>query len=142
MTSILVQSLPLVFAGLVAAAVGFGLGAFLATWVGHTERSRQEIAILRSVIRGYGWKDAEFAAAIGVTEHQLSRIFSGTDALNFHRLADLPEPFRAKWDAARAATRGARIFESDELAFVRALAELPRPQMLKMTAPLRLRKEA
>lgn len=133
---VVLRSLPMLCAALGASLVGFASGAVLAVWLGHTERSRQEIEVLRNVIRGYGWKDAEFAAALGVTEHQLSRIFAGREALNFHRLADLPEPFRAKWDAARAALRGARVYEREDLEFFRGLATLSRPEMLKMTLPI------
>lgn len=119
-------------------------GAFLAAWVGHTDRSREEIAILRAVIKGYGWKDVEFATAIGVSEYQLSRIFSGTDALNVHRCADLPLAFRQKWDAAKVEARGGRIYEADEIAFIRELASLPKKlRMVKMSSPaFPLRKEA
>lgn len=126
-------------------------GAVLAAWVEHTERSRQEIAILRAVIAGYTdpasgcrWNEKVFAAAIGVSSHQLSRIFNGSDALNFHRLADLPDAFRQKWDAAKAEARGARVYEADDLAFFRGLATLPKKvRMVKMSAPLlSVRKEA
>lgn len=137
---------------LTISAITMALAVLLATWVGHTDRSREEIAILRAVIRGYidpetgcTWNDKVFAARIGVSEYQLSRIFSGRDALNFHRLADLPEAFRAQWDAARAAARGARIYESEELAFFRGIGAAlpPRRRALRMTAPLLpLRREA
>lgn len=110
--------------------------ALMALWRGHTERSREEVAILRRTIARLGWKESAFAAAIGLTSHQLSRAFAGTNALNAHRLADLPENFRAAWDAERAAARGARIYERDELQFIRGLAELPRPEMVRMTLPL------
>jgi transcriptional regulator with XRE-family HTH domain len=120
------------------------LGAFLAVWMGHTDRSREEVAILRAVIKGYGWKDAEFADAIGVSEPHLSRIFSGQEALNAHRCADLPLAFRQTWDAAKVAARGGRIYEADEIAFIRDLAALPKKlRMLKMAVPqLQLRREA
>lgn len=136
---------------LLITALTWTLGLVLALWMGHTDRSREEIAILRSVIRGYidpktgcPWNEKVFAAQIGVSDHTLSRIFAGTEALNFHRLADLPMAFRQKWDAARAAARGARVYEADELAFFRGLSTLPRRRrMLTMTAPVfQLRKEA
>lgn len=147
MTSFLLSpSAPLL---ITLATVAFA--AWLAVWMGHTDRSREEINILRSVIRGYvdpetrsAWNEKVFADAIGVSHHQLSRIFNGQESLNFHRLADLPESFRRKWDAARAEARGARVYEADELAFFRGLATLPRKaRMLKMSAPvLPARKEA
>ena len=136
---------------LLITALTVGLGIVLAMWMGHTDRSREEIAILRSVIGGYvdpengeRWNEKVFAARIGVSDHQLSRIFAGTVALNFHRLADLPITFRQQWDKARAAARGARVYEADELAFFRGLSTLPqRRRMLQMSAPVfQLRKEA
>lgn len=128
------------------AVVLMGLFVATAVWLGHTDRSREEIRILRSVIGGYidetgsRWNEKVFAAAIGISAHQLSRIWAGREALNFLRLAELPDDFKKKWAKAQAEARGARLYERDEVELWRGVG---RAEMLKMTLPTpALRKEA
>lgn len=114
--------------------LAMGCAALGAMLKAHTERTRTQASLLRSVVASFGLKDEAFAAMLGITPARLSRFWAGLDGLDVKRLWELDDEFHAAWQQAQVALRGGRIYEADDLAFVRGLASLPRPQMLQMTA--------
>jgi hypothetical protein len=104
-------------------------------WTQHTDRSRQDASILRSVFDTLGWKLTAVAAMIGVNEKDFLRQLAGRDGLNHWRLQSLGDDFQREYQQRVASLRGARILEPHEIQLVRGFAQMDRPHMLKLTQP-------
>lgn len=117
--------------GLGCAAGGYALamfGCFLMSVIrdGHVK------SVLVAMER-CGWSRKEFAAKLGITPARFSKFLSGESPLAVDRLWALPEMFQVQYDAARAALRGARVLEPEEIRLIHGFAAMDRPHMLRMT---------
>lgn len=79
------------YAAVVAITVGLG-----AAWAGHTDRSRELIALFFDAMKDARYPENFAAIDMGITESQLSAGKSGREQLSFSRACSLPD---AVWDA-------------------------------------------
>ncbi len=117
----------------------------LAAWCGHTARSLTEAKVIRRTVAVLGWKMAEMAERLGISEQQWSRQLAGIEPFNHWRFSDLPDEFQIEYDLQRAKQRGAMLIEREAIAIFQAAAAIPpvvtpNPFTKPVTLPLRQQK--
>lgn len=92
-------------------------------WSGHTEQSRRDAQLIADVFTELKWKRDYAAEQMGLTEKELNAQLAGVRPLSHWRLLSLPGAFWEKYDAYRAAARGAVVLEPSTLDLIRGLAQ-------------------